>query len=184
MAEAATKLPIKEIEKSAKKTDAPAPMRPWHPFESLHSEIDRLFDDFGRNPFRLPFGRGMFDVEPFWRREPSWTPSLPAVDVVEDDKAYRIAAELPGMDEKNIDLTLSDDELTIRGEKKEETEEKQKDYCLSERRYGSFERSFRLPEGVDRDKIEANFAKGVLTVVLPKAPGAQPKYKKIAVKAA
>ena len=108
---------------------------------------------------------------------------LPAVDVAEKDKEYEITAELPGMDESNIEVKLSNGMLTITGEKKEEKEEKKKDYYLSERRYGSFERSFQLPEGVDADKIEAKFTKGVLKVVLPKTAEAQKSVKKIAVKA-
>jgi HSP20 family protein len=90
------------------------------------------------------------------------------------------------MDEKNIELTVADDMLTIKGEKREEREEKKKDYYLSERRFGSFERSFRLPEGVESDKVEASFKKGVLTVTLPKTPEAQKKSKekKISIKTA
>ena len=108
----------------------------------------------------------------------------PAMDLVEKDKEYEITAELPGIDEKNVEIKLSNRTLTIKGEKHEEKEEKEKDYYLSERRYGSFQRSFQLPEGVDADKIEANFAKGVLTVKLPKTAEAQKAEKKIAVKAA
>ena len=88
------------------------------------------------------------------------------------------------MDEKNIEVKVADGGLTIKGEKKEEKEEKKKDYYLSERRFGSFERYFRLPEGVDADKIEASFKKGVLTVTLPKKAEAQKPVKKIDVKAA
>ena len=88
------------------------------------------------------------------------------------------------MDEKNIELKVSDGMLSITGEKSEEKEEKKKDYYLSERSYGSFERSFRIPEGVDADKIEASFKNGVLTVTLPKKAEAQKPEKKIAVKAA
>src|ERR1700730_15274827 len=91
---------------------------------------------------------------------------------------------LPGMDESNIDVKFSDGTLTIKGEKKDEREEKQKDYYLSERRYGSFQRSFGVPDGVDADKIEAHFKNGVLTVTLPKRPEAQKSEKKIAIKKA
>jgi HSP20 family protein len=121
----------------------------------------------------------------FWRRA-ALAASAPAVDVVEKETAYEITAELPGMDEKNIELTVADDMLTIKGEKREEREEKKKDYYLSERRFGSFERSFRLPEGVESDKVEASFKKGVLTVTLPKTPEAQKKSKekKISIKTA
>ena len=109
---------------------------------------------------------------------------MPAVDIAESEKAYEITAELPGMDEKNIEVKVTDGSLTIKGEKQEEKEEKEKDYYLQERRYGSFERSFELPESVDPDKIEASFKKGVLTVTLPKKAEAQKPAKKIEVKAA
>ena len=88
------------------------------------------------------------------------------------------------MDEKDIEVNIAGDGLSIRGEKKDEKEEREKDYYLSERRYGSFQRYFQVPEGVDTDKIEASFKKGVLTVTLPKKPGAQKPEKKIQVKAA
>jgi HSP20 family protein len=88
------------------------------------------------------------------------------------------------MDEKNIEVKVTNGNLTIKGEKQEEKEEKKKDYYLHERHFGSFERSFDVPEGVDADKIEANFKKGVLTVTLPKKPEAQKPAKKIEVKAA
>ncbi|TIT27253.1 MAG: Hsp20/alpha crystallin family protein, partial [Mesorhizobium sp.] len=100
------------------------------------------------------------------------------------DKEYEITVELPGIDEKNVEIKLANRILTLKGEKKEEKEEKDNDYYLSERRYGSFQRSFQLPEGVDADKIDATFAKGVLTVKLPKTAEAQKAEKKITVKAA
>lgn len=179
MAEAATKLPVKNEEKKADRPAAPAE---WRPFENLRREVDRLFDDFSPRSWR-PFGRALFDTEPFWRGELSWG-KAPAVDVVEKDKAYEITVELPGMDESNIDVKYSDGVLSIKGEKKEEKEEKKKDYFVSERRYGSFQRSFGVPDGVDADKIEANFKNGVLTVTLPKSPEALKKEKSIAVKKA
>jgi HSP20 family protein len=145
--------------------------------------MDRLFDDFGRDLWSSPFHRPMWPVEAFWRRQLPWG-AAPAVDVIESEKAYEITAELPGLDEKNIEVKLANGGLTIKGEKSEEKEEKKKDYYLHERRFGSFERSFRVPEGVDADKIEATFQKGVLTVTLPKASEAQKAEKKIAVKAA
>ena len=153
----------------------------WRPFEGLRREIDRLFEDFQWGSFRSPFGRSLFDVEPFWRGEISWG-KAPAVDVIEKEKAYEIAAELPGMAESDIDVKFSDGVLSIKGEKKEEKEEKKKDYYLSERRYGSFQRSFPVPESVDADKIEAKFVNGVLTIRLPKSAEAQKNEKKIAIK--
>jgi HSP20 family protein len=138
-----------------------------------------LSEDFGRD-FWVPTFRSLLDIESSIQRE-SWA-SAPAVDIVESEKAYEISAELPGMDEKNIEVHVVNGCLTIKGEKWEETEEKRKDYFLRERRFGSFERSFRLPEGVDKDKIEATFKKGVLTVTLPKSAEAQKAKKKIEVK--
>ncbi len=176
MAEAATKLPVKREEGAA------APQA-WRPFETLHREIDRLFEDFGTDMWRNPFRRSAFDIEPFWRREMKFV-GAPAVDVVEKDNAYEITADLPGMDEKNVDVHVANGQLTIKGERKEEKEEKKKDFYLSERRFGSFQRTFGLPEGVDGDKIEASFKKGVLTITLPKRPEAQKPAKKIEVKAA
>jgi HSP20 family protein len=103
---------------------------------------------------------------------------------VEKEKEYEISAELPGIDENNVEIKLANNTLTIKGEKNEEKEDRQKDYYMSERRYGSFRRTFALPDGIDTDKIEANFVKGVLTVKLPKTTAAQQAEKKIAVKAA
>jgi HSP20 family protein len=142
------------------------------PFDSLRREVDRLFDEFGSGFFRMPFGRGLFDLESFWSRG-GMRSSAPAVDIVERDKAYEMSVELPGTDEKDIELKLANDMLTIRGERKDEREEQKRDYRLSERHYGVFERSFRLPEDIDTDKIEAKFEKGILTVTLPKTPEAQ-----------
>ena len=180
MAEAASKLPLKTEEKKAEPASA---MREWRPFEALHREIDRLFDDFGGGFWRSPFRRSVFDLEPFWRRELSWE-TAPAMDIAETEKAYEITAELPGMSESDVEVVASNGGLTIKGEKKEEKEEKKKDYYLSERRYGSFERRMQIPEGVVVDKIEASFKNGVLTVTLPKTAQAQEPEKKISVKAA
>ncbi len=175
MAEA-TKLPVK-----TEKISVPAP-HVWRPFEGLRREIDRLFDDFDAGIGRSPFHRSLFDATPFWRREADW--AVPAVDVAETDKAYEVTAELPGMDEKSIEVKFADGVLTIKGEKQEEKEEKKKDYHLSERSFGSFQRAFQVPDGVDADKIEASFKKGVLTVTLPKSTETQKAAKKITVKAA
>ena len=187
MAEAATKFPVKTEEKSDRPTE-------WRPFESLRREVDRLFDDFQVAPFqmgssqvgswRLPFPRSMFDFEPFWRGSEPSRSKAPAVDIVEKDKAYEITAELPGLDESNIDVKFADGTLTIKGEKRDNKEERKQDYYLSERRYGSFQRSFGVPDGVDADKIEASFKNGVLTVTLPKTADAQKSEKKIAIKKA
>ena len=155
--------------------------REWEPFESLRRQVDRMFEDFDRG-FGLwrPFGRSMLDVRPSRPSQEGWA-KPPAVDVCEREKEYEISAELPGMDASNIDVKLADGILTIKGEKKEEKEEKQKDYYLSERRFGSFQRSSQLPEGIDEDKIQASFEKGVLTLKLPKGADAQKPEKKISI---
>lgn len=178
MAEAITKLPVK-----TESTKPAAALRPWRPFENLRREIDRLFEDFDGGILRSPFGRSFFEAPAFWPRETTWA-MAPAVDIAETDKGYEITAELPGMDEKNIEVKFADGVLTIKGEKQEEKEEKKKDYYLSERSFGSFQRSFQVPDGVEADKIEATFKKGVLTVTLPKSAEAQKAAKKIDVKAA
>jgi len=178
MAEAATKVPVKSETKAPGRT--PALPAAW-PFETLRRQVDRLFEDFDRGFWRAPFRRSLFDVEPLWGRE---LITAPAVDIAEKDNAYEVTAELPGMDEKDIEVKFVNGGLTIKGEKQEQKEEKKKDYHVQERRYGSFERYFALPEGVDTDKIEACFKKGVLTVTLPKKPEAIKAEKKIEVKAA
>jgi HSP20 family protein len=163
-----------------KKTTTPAPRTPdvW---QSFRSEMDRLFDRF--SGFGMPSLRRFFDVEPAWTYQSSFSFPSPAVDVTEDDKAYKITAELPGLEEKDIDVTASGGMLTIKGEKSYEKDEKDKDRHISERAYGSFQRSFALPDGVDADKIAAELAKGVLAVTLPKTAQAQ-KQQKIEVKKA
>jgi HSP20 family protein len=168
MAEAATKLPVK---------NEPSPTAPstrvqeWRPFETLRNQVDRLFHDFEHGFLQSPFYR---DIDTLWRRDLGF-PVTPAVDVVEKDNAFELTAEIPGLDAKNIELSLSDDVLTIKGEKSEAKEEKTKDRYVSERRYGSFRRSLQLPAGVDAGKIEATYKSGVLTVKLPKSEEAKKK---------
>ena len=178
MAEAATKLPVK-----TEKTSTPATTGEWAPFESLRREIDRLFDTFHPFDWSPPPARSVLGFEVPRLSRAAW-PVAPAIDLTEKEKEYEITAELPGLDERNVEIKLSNNTLTIKGQKKEQREEKEKDYFVSERRYGSFQRAFQLPEGVDAEKIEASFAKGVLTVKLPKTAEAQKAEKKISVKAA
>lgn len=152
----------------------------WPPIDSLRHEIDRLFEDFPSFARPWSAARSARDIAaagPAAR----WAVA-PPMDLVEKEKAFEITAELPGLDDDNIEVKVANGVLTIRGEKKEEKEEKRKDYFLSERRYGSFQRSFRLPESVEADKIEAHFEKGVLKVLLPKSVEAAKGEKKIAVK--
>jgi HSP20 family protein len=165
---------------AVKKAPLPTQARGAAPdvWQTFRSEMDRLFDRFG-----FPSFRRMFDVEPFWGMESSFGVSVPAVDVIEDEKAYRITAELPGLEQKDVDVSVTGDVLVIKGEKRQEREEKDKNRYLSERSYGVFQRNFALPDGIDRDRISADFSKGVLTLTLPKTAEAQKQQKKIEVKA-
>ncbi|MEX6508422.1 Hsp20/alpha crystallin family protein [Jiella sp. M17.18] len=181
MADTATKLPVKTETPAAPAETGAA--RLWSPFETLRGEMDRLFDMFGGRR-GTSLSRPGFELDFAFPRDMLFGAGAPAVDVAEKDGEYEITAELPGLDEKNVEVKVANGALTIKGEKKEEKEERQKDYHLSERRYGSFVRSFALPKGVDQDKIEARFAKGVLTVTLPKTAEAKAEEKTIAVKAA
>jgi HSP20 family protein len=147
---------------------------------SFRSEMDRLFDRFTRS-FGLPSLRNIADFEPPWR---SFVSSAPPIDMSEDDKAYKISAELPGLDAKDVEVSISGDRLVLKGEKRQEQEEKNKNYYHSERTYGSFQRSFELPASVDRDNIAADFSKGVLTITLPKSVAMQQQQKKIEIKSA
>ncbi|MCW3148042.1 Hsp20/alpha crystallin family protein [Stutzerimonas stutzeri] len=155
----------------------PATHETWRPFETLRHQIDRLFDDFDRSWHR-PARQGL-ETTPFWQGGLS---RMPAVDVVEKDNAFEITAEVPGMDQKDIEVKLVGDTLVIKGEKRQERKEDKQGYHLSERSYGSFQRSFALPDGVDRDQIDAKFGKGVLSLTLPKKPGTSANEKNISIK--
>ncbi|MHA1134650.1 MAG: Hsp20/alpha crystallin family protein [Alphaproteobacteria bacterium] len=163
----------------AKPEQSPRRVGVWDPLSTLRREFDRLFDDFSAASGQRP--GGMLSAEPFWGGEFGLA-QAPAVDIVEHDKSYQVTAELPGMEEKDIDVKFADGVLTIKGEKKEESEEKQKDYYHSERRFGAFQRSFRVPDGVEPDKIEATVKNGVLKVLLPKSDDARKREKKIEIK--
>lgn len=138
---------------------------------TLRDELDRVFERFDSGWPSLPslFGRG--------------GATAPRLDVHDDGKAITIEAELPGVAEKDVKVTLTDGVLTVKGEKKDEREEKQANYYLSERSYGSFERSLRLPDGVDEGKVEAHFDKGVLRIVAPKKAEAVKPERTIEIKA-
>ena len=143
-----------------------------NPLATMHTEMDRLFANF-------------FDED----RWPSLTNGHRMVvrwDVAETDDAVKISADLPGLTEKDIDVTLNEGVLTIKGERKteKETDDKDKHYHRLERSYGAFERAMSLPSDVDESKIVADFKNGVLELTLPKKPEAKKKAKKIQVKAA
>jgi HSP20 family protein len=141
-----------------------------HPFLTLHREMNRLFDDAFRGFDLNPLGTDrLFD-----RATGGW----PNIEVSETDKEVKVTAELPGLEDKDVQVELANGELAIRGEKQTETEDK--DRLFSERYYGRFER--RIPvDDVEEDKVNASFKNGVLTVTLPKSPTAQQKVKRIAV---
>jgi len=177
MVETVAKLPVKTETNLAR-----GARHPWNPMESMRREMERLFADFDASFGFAPFRRSPFD---YISSERLGAPAnVPAVDITDKDGAFEIKAELPGVDEKDIEVKLVNGGLLIKGEKKEEKEEKDAGYVMSERSYGSFERYFGLPEGVDTDKIAASYNKGVLTVTLPKTKEAKLQEKKIAIQAA
>jgi HSP20 family protein len=141
----------------------------FSPFVSLHREMNRLFDDFFRG-----FDLAPLSTDRFFDRTMGW----PNVEVSETDNEIKVTAELPGLEEKDVEVELANGVLAIKGEKQSETEDK--DRLFSERYYGRFER--RIPvEDVDADKISATFKNGVLTVKMPKLPEVQSKVKRIAI---
>ena len=142
---------------------------PFYALERLRNEfLDNFVGDFALSPF----GTSEFGME-----------FTPRVNVTEDEKGVYLSAELPGMDEKDIEVSVTEEAITIKGEKRQENEEKSKNYYRSERSYGSFERVVALPDQVDAEKAEAAFEKGVLTITLPKVEPAKAKAKKIDIKA-
>ncbi len=176
MANTAVKLPVKNEASTDVRQSRPS-------FHQLRRQVERLFNDFDRDPFAVPASFAEFGLEPLWRGDVSVI-EAPAVDIAEKDNAYEITAELPGLSEKNVEVGIANGVLSIKGEKTEEKDEKRKGYHLSERRFGSFERSFLIPDGVDAGKVEATFKNGVLSVVLPKTEAAKKAEQKIPVKAA
>ena len=145
--------------------------------KGLQRRMNDLFDDF--------FGdfESMFGNRYLPRRETAWLPETPCFEVSETDDEFLVKAELPGMDEKDIEVSMEGDELTVRGEKKREHEEKHRNYHFSELSYGEFCRTVQLPPGVDRDKAKAQFKKGVLTLTLPKTEQVKTQRRKIEVAA-
>jgi HSP20 family protein len=146
--------------------------RPLDIFSTTRNEMNRVFERFGHDWPRLPnlFGRGQGGA------------LAPDLDVHESADAITVEAELPGVEEKDVTVTLSNGVLTIKGEKRSEREEKSEGYHLSERSFGSFQRSLRLPDTIDESKIEARFDKGVLKVTAAKRPDAVKAERTIAIK--
>ena len=150
------------------------PTRYQDPFQSFRTEMDRLFDSFlGGVPSLTGFRQGFTEAQ-----------MTPTLDVKENEKEIIVKADLPGMDEKDINLTIHNGVLSLRGEKKSEHTDQRENYHVMERSYGSFQRSIRLPETINEDKAEARFDKGVLTITLPKRPEMVGTQKKIEIKGA
>ncbi len=139
------------------------------PFAALRNNIDRAFNNFFHGFGTVPFTTAALEF-------------YPSVDVTDDDKDIKVTFELPGIDENDIDISISGSSLTVSGEKKEENEEKGKNYHRMERVYGSFSRTVPLPVEVKTEAAKAIYRKGVLTVLLPKTDKAQKEVKKIPIK--
>jgi len=139
------------------KTNACATPAAWSPFRDLEERFGRLFA-------ALP-------ADPEWNLG-TWTP---AIDVHEDENQYTLTADLPGMKKEDITVSVVDNVITLKGERKQELEKKEKGYHRIERSYGSFQRAFQIPGGVDSSKVEAKYEHGVLNVVLPKPEAAKPR---------
>lgn len=162
-----TNIPVK---RDTAKTEAATPT-PWSGFGSLRDEMERLFD--------------AFEPRLWFDRTPAPAMLSPAIDLAENGKSFTLTTELAGMEPEDVSVKIANGTLTISGEKSEEkSEDEGETWHMRERRWGSFQRSIRLPEGVDRNKVEASFAKGVLTVTLPKSKEAIESERDIAVTAA
>lgn len=144
----------------------------WGPLSTLRREMDRLFDEFGTSRWPVPGAMRLM----------AEMPPIPAMDLVGRDGGYEITAELPGIDPKDVDLKVTGDMLILKGEKREESERKDSDRHVSERRYGSFQRTLRLPPDADPERIEATCANGVLKITLPKSDAARAQEKKIEIR--
>lgn len=174
--------PAKKKEEAATSAPVPVKREERHPLTDLRAEMDRLFDSFSHRFPSFPMGRDLLHWGAFRDFDRGVGMAAPHVDVSETDTGYEVVAELPGMEQNDINVELKDDVLTLSGEKTEEREETKKSYHLTERRFGSFRRTFRLPSEIDQNKISADFKDGVLTIALPKTAKAQKPSRKIGVK--
>jgi len=155
------------IPRAFRKNHVPVKYEHDDPFSLLRREMESIFDSFHRE----------FQINTFFDREDHLF--TPRIDVKENDKEIKVSAELPGMDEKDVEVLLERDSLTIKGEKKDEKEDRGDDYHRLERSYGTFSRTLHLPEEVEPEKITADFKKGVLTVHIPKTDKSKTESKKI-----
>lgn len=151
--------------------------REENPFAALHEGMDRLFEDFFGE-----FETALQTPGTGWMTTRSGG-SLPRLDVAETDEEVRVTADLPGMTDKDVSVSLDGDLLTIRGHREESREDKKANYHMMERSYGEFHRVVNVPAGVDPDKVKATFRNGVLHLTLPKRPEVQGHRKQIPVRA-
>lgn len=166
-------MPIYDLLPSRKNRTTAIEPRSEDVFLNLQDRMNRMFDEFFTDPFRSS------GLRPLNERTDVF---YPRVDVSETDKEYKVVAEIPGIDEKDISVTLNNDVLTISGKKEFEKEDSERQYHRVERSYGSFRRDIQLPGEVLSDKIEATFKKGILEVVLPKPAEQVNKGRKITIK--
>ncbi len=172
----------RDVPVGIEKSQGPAPVA-WRPLDDLRREVDRLFDAFHRGGWRLPLGGFPSEPEVSALRGMMW-PSAVAVDVAERDDAFEITAELPGVTAGDVEVTVAGRRLTLKAEKKEESESAAEGRRMSERRYGALSRSFDLPDDVDPERIQASHADGVLKIVLPRTAKPKAEARRIEVKAA
>ena len=163
---------IKDLVPWARKDEPARPDPETNPIAVLQREMNQLFEGFWNR-----FGKSLGDLD--W----PWGHSEAKSDVVQTDNAVEISIELPGMRMEDVEVSVTDDLLTVKGEKRIERQEEKKGYYLSERSYGAIWRTIPLPPGTDGTKAEASFKDGVLTVRLPQTPEAQARVKPIEVKA-
>lgn len=173
----------KTVSQPAVTMTKPAVVKERQPWLSLRDDFNRLFEE-ATSMFRFPWSeRTAFDLAPLFDAGSDAVTFAPPSEVTERDKDYTVTVEMPGLDEKAVAITVEDDTLTIKAEKKEEKEEKETGRYLSERRYGLCARSFRLPSNVDRDGITACMKNGVLTLTLPKSAENRPAARTVAITA-
>lgn len=160
------------------RTEPAVARREENPFLDLHRRMNDLFDSFFSDFERtLDRPSAALPVRHAWD-------AMPRVDIAETEQEVVVSADLPGLDEKDVSVSLDGDVLTVQGQRKDEREEKKLNYHLVERSYGEFHRSIQLPPGLDTDRVKASFKKGVLTVNLPKRPEARARKKSIEIETA
>lgn len=172
---------------SSKPSEVPVKVTPAagesapNPMRSLREQIDRVFDEF---PAWFPWRHGERSLgrRPSLMATSTFSFATPAVDVTEREDAFELTAEVPGAEQKDIEVVVEDDMLILRGEKKAEREEGKEDYHLSERSYGAFQRAFQIPPQVQADKISADFKNGVLKITLPKNAEAKSRQRQVEIR--